>query len=160
MKERGAYFNALSKTMGTDSGRNHEARHREFCEQLMAFFQQRDLSDYNRFDFPLTEAREMLVRMSRGLYKEFLEDSIGRFLEPYGADDAYQACKEYARDHGYVCCSAGKLAGFLNDLGVAHSETKKRLPGHTNPVAYYYLTEEGKVTYQRLIDEYNGTAQN
>jgi hypothetical protein len=60
-----------------------EIQTKGFYQQLFTFFSQRDITNFNSFKFPRTEARKELVETNKTCYETYIETHIDTFLDDF-----------------------------------------------------------------------------
>jgi hypothetical protein len=139
-EENTAYFSALAEEIHTHG----------FYQQLYTFFATRDLSHFNSFHFPRTEARKELIETNKTVYETYVEQNLQEF-QGDGVEtlEAYVHISESAKQYGFQCCAQNRLYSKLKPLGI--EKMKKQVGGERH--WRFYFTPEGLKRYQKEFAE-------
>ncbi|KAA6390846.1 MAG: hypothetical protein EZS28_013630 [Streblomastix strix] len=135
-KEDVEYFTQLSQSYT-----------QEFYENLMTFFLERDISQFNLTLIPMTEAKKQLINVSRTPIDDIIIEHYEQFKQGIPI-----ALVNYYKPQNW------KLTTFKNALQHKCTEQSPRINGNRTRV--YVLNEDQQTYYDKMINEEDIEASN
>ena len=93
---------------------------KEFYKHLFTYYMQRDISNYNHREIPMTDAKEFIMNANKDMYKIFVEE-FHQMIDNISGPDLYELWKEFADDAKFIYTRRSYETGIQKYTGKAKS---------------------------------------
>lgn len=119
-----------------------------FYNNLLTYFMNLDISDFNKRKIPMTEAKQDIIDASKSSYELFVQARIQSFITQYPCAEAYEEYVSYCKNNGLIAAANKTFGAEVKQF----CDRKQRTVNGRSGVWCYIMRDSAKKSFHTTLE--------